>query len=191
MSVDDRLRSRLQDGTPTPDLAVDELLQDALSRGKRRRAARFLVTGASILVVALAITWAVASGMFERESEPIPPAQPSLVKLLAGEYKATITSDEPRARHFNLVGDYKMTITEEGVFDLQGPPAFENRWTSPAGPIEATGEIVRIFANQAHCGDFGTYEWSGARGGPLTFTLVDDDCRFRRVLLSREWTPLE
>jgi hypothetical protein len=103
----------------------------------------------------------------------------------AGTYTTSI-GDESRARALSLVGDYTMEISDEGVMDVQGPPAFELRWTSPAGPIEARDGKLRVFTFQAHCTTAGVYTWS-LDDGDLVFELVDDSCRFRRALLARGW----
>lgn len=194
MDLDDRLWS-LKESVPAPDVPVEEMLSEAIHRGRRRRVASFMVAGATVIMMIVTVTLAVASGVFDWDPAPVPPTEGSVVEQLVGTYTATVSPDEPRARFFDLVGDFRMTITASGTIDLEGPDAFETRWTSPAGPIEDGGGAVRIFANHSHCGEFGTYSWGNfgtyeSSRGPssITFTVVRDPCDFRRILISREWT---
>jgi hypothetical protein len=187
LNVDDSLRRSLNEYAPRPELPVEDLLRDALARGRRRRAANLVVGGGAVTILIAAIAWAVIVGVFEGDGAPSQPASP--VISLAGTYSSSVEQTEPRAASLGLVGTYSISITRAGVLDIDGPEPFEARWTSPAGPLEIADGTVRVFTLQGHCGDFGTYRFEVGNSGSVTFSSISDDCLFRRLLLAREWIP--
>ena len=188
MSFDERLRSQLDAELRMPELDVEAGVSDAIAQGRRRRrAAGMIGVVASLIVVLLATGLLVRAVVSERDR--FAPAEPdrSVAVPFAGTYESTVSAQDPEAQMLSLTGSYSLGVSKDGIVDVAGPPDFERRWTSPAGPLEVDGDRMVLFVFQTHCLDEpGTYTWTKTSDG-VRFEAVADECRFRRALFEREW----
>ena len=149
MTLDERLRSQLDDAVERPQLDIEASLADAIVRGRRRRAGGMVAVAGSLVVVVVAVALVLRAGL--PFGDDVAPARPDAAVPFSGDYSATVSTAEPEVQMLSLAGDYEMSISDDGVIEISGPPDFERRWTSPAGPIEVDGDRVRVFLNQSHC----------------------------------------
>ena len=202
MSVDRRLRERLEreaDGI-APD--VEQPLVRVLA-GARRRRRRYQVASGALAVVAIVAVVFVAPRAIDaiRSSSLFRPAAPKLLspgpdtkeifRLLSGTYTVGLQAAENSVRSNDLTGTWTIALHPDGTMDLSESDAFHRvHGAAPTGnSFTVSADTLKTNAlYNDFCSSIGMYRWS-LSGQELTLTVANDDCAIRRALLST--VPLE
>lgn len=182
------LRNQLEREGERVDLASDAL--DRVYAGHRRKEVRRRVAAgltAGGLTIAV-ILW-LAGSLIGSETPPRPAAMPSPVPI-AGTYRTTLPGTDPQVAELGVAGTYTLTLTPNGVIQLETPSGFGEAYES------ASGDAYRVTGNIVTIGSFTTFSCPGTVGtyrieltaSELRFTPIDEPCALRETIFgSRPW----
>ena len=87
------------------------------------------------------IAWLVGS-LIGSDPPPRPAATPSPVPI-AGTYQTTLPGTDPQVAELGVAGTYTLTLTPNGVIQLETPSGFGEAYESASGDAyRVTGNIV-------------------------------------------------
>lgn len=172
---------RLRDGLAAAAARVEPDTERALVRvwlhRRRRRLFRplFAVVAVAVSVAMTVLLVPVVLAISaERRDEAV-----------TRELAATYTAELPDTPGLNLAGRWFLTVRADGSANVGGPPGLTIRGPGPAGTyVRLDDERLRtnLFYNDLCTGE-GLYGWR-RDGDVLTFTVVEDTCAARRMLLT-------
>jgi hypothetical protein len=182
------LRSRLEREGERVDQAPDTL--ERVYAGRHRREIRRRVTaGLTAGAVSIAVLVWLGASLSGGDSNG-GPAVSSPVQI-AGTYRTTLEDADTRVAELGVAGTYTLTLTRNGVIQLETPRRFERAYES------ASGDAFRVTGNVVTIGSFTTFSCPGTVGTyrieltstELRLTPVDEPCALRETIFgSSPWT---
>jgi hypothetical protein len=189
MSVDDRLRSGLARNAEAFRPDVEGRLHRTLRQGRRRRLSMLLVPVASAAVAVLVVLAWVSWSPHRAVPPPAGTTQSSTgPTALLGSWSATLPSSSA-AGDAHLAGRWTLSLAADGSMRVSAPSAYTGVLSGALFNAAATGTFRTTLFGQDLCSGTapGRYRWTRA-GGTLTFTVTDDPCAGRVLVLARSWT---
>ncbi|MDP4501170.1 hypothetical protein [Nonomuraea turcica] len=178
MSFERRLREGLVAAAARVEPDTERALVRVRLHRRRRRLFRPLVAVVAVAMTVLLVPVVLALSA-ERRDEAV-----------TRELAATYTAELPDTSGLNLAGRWFLTVRPDGSANVGGPPGLTVRGPGPAGTyVRIDDERLRtnLFYNDLCTGE-GLYGWR-RDGDVLTFTVVEDTCAARRMLLtSSPWS---
>lgn len=186
MTIDDRIREGFGRSTRDIDPDLSNSLDGVRRRVTRKRRARLAGAGlAAAALIALAVATPSMLGAFRRSSPAAAPASSLDPAVIAGSYSLLVPDAAGVVRSDKLSGDWRMTLSSNGVMSLVGPPGFTGISTgfqfqlTPGQQVRMNAFITDLCSGMTP----GVYSWT-LSPGHLTLTPVSDNCPARTAVLS-------
>jgi predicted nucleic acid-binding Zn ribbon protein len=176
-----------------PSDAADRMFERGRRRERNRRL-RALGIGALLVVAVLVI---VRSSLPNgHRSEPARP-RPITARSIAGTYAVRLRASDKQVDRLGLVGPFSMQLKPDGSLHIIGPHKIAFPW-NPAtfeisrGVLTTDAFVGTSDPHHPHQGCQAPATYRVERGaGSLTFTPVEERCRFRAAILAtRSWTAM-
>lgn len=174
-----------------PPDAADRMFERGRRRERNRRV-RALGVGA-VLFLALLVIMRLSLPNGHRP-EPARP-QPITARTIAGTYTMRLPASDAQVDRLGLGGSYSMQLKSNGSFLLVGPHKVDFPWNPATFDVSSGVLTTDVFVGTPDpdpdqgCRDRATYRVE-RDAGSLTFTPVEEPCRFRAVILATlPWTP--
>jgi hypothetical protein len=165
-----------------PPGAADRMFERGRRRERNRRV-RALGVGAVLFLATLVI---VRSSLPSHRTEPARP-QPITARSIAGTYTVRLPASNERVDRLGLEGPYSMQLKPDGSLLVIGPHKVDFPWNPATFDVSrgvlTTDAFVGTSDPDQGCRARGTYRVEQGAGS-LTFTPVEEPCRFRAAILS-------
>jgi hypothetical protein len=160
---------------------------------RRQRNRKVGALGMGILLI-LAVLAIVRSSLPEgRRPEPARP-RPITARSIAGTYTVGLPASDEQVDRLGLEGRYSMQLKPDGSLLLVGPRKVDFPWNPATFELSrgvlTTDAFVGTSDPDQGCRARATYRVEAGTGS-LTFTPVEEPCRFRAVILATgTWTAV-
>ncbi len=166
-----------------PSDAADRMFE----RGRRRQRNRKVGALATGILLFLAVLAIVRSSLPDgHRPEPARP-RPITARSIAGTYTAHLPASDERVTRLGLEGPYSMQLKPDGSLLLIGPHKVDFPWDPATFKISrgvlTTDAFVGTSDPDQGCRAPATYRIERGAGS-LTFTPVEEPCRFRAAILA-------
>jgi hypothetical protein len=185
MSIDSRLREGLQRSMSAID--VEDHLDDARRRGRRRVVVRRAVAVLAVAAAITTITFASPAVLDILRSQHEQPATKQPPMPITGSYSVKITREEASGLGApGSAGTWLLTLRADGLLELA---SLKDTNVGGSSQYQLTGsEMLTSALASPSCTGVGRYRWSHS-GSTLAFTLVSDPCALRVAIFSTHpWT---
>jgi hypothetical protein len=166
-----------------PPDAADRMFDRGRWRERNRRVGA-LVVGAVLFLALLVI---VRSGLPNGHRPAPERPRPITARSIAGSYTVRLPASDQQVHRLGLDGPYSMQLKPNGSLLLIGPHKVDFPW-NPAtfdvsGGVLTTDAFVGTSDRDQGCRAPATYRVEQG-GGSLTFTPIEEPCRFRAAILA-------
>jgi hypothetical protein len=173
-----------------PPDAADRMFERGRRRARNRRVRALSVGAVLFLAILLILRSSLPNG---HRPEPARP-RPITARSIAGTYTARLPASDERVNRLGLEGPYSMQLTPNGSLLLIGPHKVDFPWNPATFDVSRGVLTTNVFVWTSDpdqgCRTPATYRVE--RGpGSLTFTPVEELCRFRAAILATApWTAV-
>jgi hypothetical protein len=173
-----------------PPDAADRMFERGRRRERNRRV-RALGVGAVLFLATLVIVRSSLPNA--HRPEPVGP-RPITARSIAGTYTVRLPASDGRVRRLGLEGPYSMQLKPNGSLLVIGPHKVDFPWNPATFDLShgvlTTDAFVGTSDPDQGCRAPATYRVERGAGF-LTFTLVEEPCRFRAAILATgPWTAV-
>jgi hypothetical protein len=184
------LLEREGEGVTMPPGAADRMFERGRRRERNKKVGAIGVGAALLLAVLVIVRSSLPSG---HRPEPARP-RPITPQSIAGTYTVRLAASDQRVHRLSLEGPYSMQLRPDGSLLLIGPHRVDFPWNPSTFEVSrgvlTTDAFVGTSDPDQGCRARATYRVEQGAGS-LTFTPVQEQCRFRATILATgPWTAV-